>query len=390
VFTFVKLMVKNLGRNKLRTTLTALSVTVLVTICLEMKGILGAVSKRVEAEGSQSRLMVSERWVIPSCIPIRYVRELTRIDGVEDWTTWNVLPGFWHEARQLNQQAVGIATRLENLTAMHTGLEKLDPAVIEALQHEKSGALVAADLAQDMHCQVGQEITLFGPGDADPRLRFRVVGVMPAGEYPRTIFFRQDYCAEATGNKDTISLVWLRARDPETGRRIAARITEAFRHRQPELKVETESASVARFAERGQSILALIQMVVAILVLDMIVVLANSISVATRERRVEMAVLKVLGFEPSALLFLVLGEATLVGALSGLLGAALAWGCSTLVLHEVIPPSGWTTIFTLFPVRATALVPGALLGAAVGCSGSILPAWSARKVKVADVFAKIA
>jgi putative ABC transport system permease protein len=390
VFTFVNLIVKNLGRNKLRTTLTALSVTMLVMICLEMKGVLGAVSQRVQAEGSQSRLMVSERWIIPSCIPMRYVRELTHMEGVDDWTTWNVYPGFWHEARQVNQEAVGIATRLENLVSMHAGLEKVDPAALAALEREKSGALVAADLAQDMGCQVGQAITLFGPGAIDPRLRLKVVGVMPAGEYPRTIFFRQDYFAQATGNKDTISLVWLRSRDPETARRLSERINEAFRHHQPELKVETESASVARFAERGQSILAIIQLVVAILVLDMIVVLSNSISVATRERRMEMAVLKVLGFEPSMILFLILGEATLVGALSGLLGASLAWGCSTLVANEVIPPSGWTTVFTLFPVRASALVPGALLGAVVGCSGSLLPALGARKVKVADVFAKIA
>ena len=386
---FVNLILKNLGRNKLRTVLTALAVTIMVTICVAMKTVLGAVSKHVEAEGGQSRLVVSERWVIPSRIPTRYVRELTRLDGVEDWTTWNLFPGYWHEARQVNQQAFGIATRPDNLTAMHPGLEKLDPAAIEALEREKTGAILASDLAQAVGCHVGQQITLFGSGAADPRLRFKVVGVTPAGEYPQTLFFRQDYFAEATGHKETISCAWLRTRDPETARRLAAQITEAFRHRQPELKVETESASVARFAERGQSILAIIQLVVGILLLDMIVVLANSISVVTRERRMELAVLKVLGFEPFTILLLVLGEATLVGALSGLVGTALAWFCSTLVLYEVIPPSGWTTLFVLFPVRVSAFLPGTLLGAAVGCLGSILPAWGARQVKVADVFAKI-
>ena len=53
--------------------------------------------------------------------------------------------------------------------------------------------------------------------------------------------------------------------------------------------METESASVARFAERGQAILAIIQLVVGILLLDMIVVLSNSISVATRERRMRFS-----------------------------------------------------------------------------------------------------
>jgi putative ABC transport system permease protein len=390
VLTFIRLILKNLGRNKLRTALTALAVTIMVTICVAMKAVLGAVAKHVEAEGGQSRLVVSERWVIPSRIPIRYVRELTRLNGVEDWTTWNLFPGFWHESRQVNQQAFGIATRPENLKAMHPGLEKLDPAAIEALQREKTGVIVASDLAQDMGCQVGQQITLFGSGAVDKSLPLKVVGVTPVGEYPRTLFFRQDYFAEATGNKETIDCAWLRTNDPETARRIAEQITERFRNRQPELKVETESASVARFAERGKAILAIIQLIVGILLLDMIVVLSNSISVATRERRVEMAVLKVLGFEPSTILFLVIGEATLVGALSGFIGTGLAWSFSTLVQHEVIPPAGWTTMFLLFPIRASAFVPGILLGAAVGCLGSIVPAWGARKVKVSDVFAKIA
>ena len=390
MLTFIRLILKNLGRNKLRTALTALAVTIMVTICVAMKAVLGAVSKHVEAEGGQSRLVVSERWVVPSRIPIRYVREITRLDGVEDWTTWNLYPGFWHESRQVNQQAFGIATRPENLKAMHPGLEKLDPAAIEALQREKTGVIVASDLAQDMGCQVGQQITLFGSGAADTSLRLKVVGMTPVGEYPRTLFFRHDYFAEATGNKETIDCAWLRTNDPETARRIAEQITERFRNRQPELKVETESASVARFAERGKAILAIIQLIVGILLLDMIVVLSNSISVATRERRVEMAVLKVLGFEPSTILFLVIGEATLVGALSGFVGTGLAWSFSALVQHEVIPPSGWTTMFLMFPIRASAFVPGILLGAAVGCLGSIVPAWGARKVKVSDVFAKIA
>src|SRR5262249_46048471 len=79
LLTFIRLILKNLGRNKLRTALTALAVTIMVTICVAMKAVLGAVSKHVEAEGGQSRLVVSERWVIPSRIPIRYVRELTRL-----------------------------------------------------------------------------------------------------------------------------------------------------------------------------------------------------------------------------------------------------------------------------------------------------------------------
>ena len=49
----------------------------------------------------------------------------------------------------------------------------------------------------------------------------------------------------------------------------------------------------------------------------MSLVVANAISISVRERRTEMAVLKVLGFQPRHVMLLVLGEALLVGFLAG-------------------------------------------------------------------------
>ncbi len=376
----VVLILKNLRRNRMRTVLTVLAVTVMVTICVEMRTILGTVSGHVEAESGQSRLMVTERWVVPSRIPVRYLPVLSRLDGVEDWTTWNTYPAFLSEARQADQEVFGIASRPDNLVAMHPGMAKLNPAALDGLKRTKSGALISADIARDLGCKAGQSFTLFSAVDPQKSLRLKVVDVMPSGEYPRMIFFRRDYFEEATGEKDSVDIVWLRARDPEAARHVAAQIQEQFRNRQPELKVETESAGVGRFAGRAQSILGVIRLVITILLIDMVVVLSNSISVATRERRAEMAVLKVL----------VIGEAVLVGAFSGLIGTGMAWGCSAFAESGGLPPSGFTRLFSLFPIGADALLWGVPLGALVGFAGSVIPAWNARGVKVSDVFAKIA
>ncbi len=56
---FFLLILKNLGRSKLRTTLTALAVTVMVTICAEMTTIIVSVRQHVAAESSQSKLLVT-------------------------------------------------------------------------------------------------------------------------------------------------------------------------------------------------------------------------------------------------------------------------------------------------------------------------------------------
>jgi putative ABC transport system permease protein len=390
VLKFFLLILKNLRRNKLRTTLTALAVTVMVTICAVMMTILFWVHDHVRTQASQSKLLVSERWVAPSCIPARYLSLLTRQEGVEDWTLWNLYSGYLDASRQSSRKALGLATRPDNLIAMHLSLEKLDPAAVEALKREKTGAILSADIMHQMNWSVGQQFTVLSSSHPNKDLRFKIVGVLPPGEYVQNFFFREDYFEEGTGNKETITCVWLRMRDAETAQRVACRIQEQFQRNQPELKVETESAGVARFVNREQAILSIIEWVVCILVIDMVIVLSNSISVATRERKEEMAVLKVLGFEPLAVMVLVIGEAMLIGAVSGFAGTALTWLGSTLAVNGVLPGAHAARIFLAFPIRAEMILWGALMGAFVGFAGSIAPAWNARKVKVSDVFAKIA
>jgi putative ABC transport system permease protein len=387
---FLALILKNLGRNKVRTSLTALAVAVLVTISAEMVTVTSTIQKLLEADASQAKLVVSERWVVPSKIPQRYVPYLTRMPGVEDWTTWNFYFGCFDPTRPKQTEGVGLATRVDNLAAMHTGLDRLDPAVVEALTRERTGALIGAGVMDLMHWRVGQQFTLVSTSHPGKDLTFKIVGVMPVGQWPRNFFFREDYFEEGVSNRESVNNVWLRTRDAEAARQVAEEIQKIFAKRQPELKVETESAGVARFGSRGQAVLSLIRLVVLILVVDMVIVLSNSISVATRERRAEMAVLKVLGFQPGLIMVLVAGEATLVGTVSGLAGAAAAWGASELAGRGLLPSSGLTGLFLTFPIAPATLAWGMLMGAVVGFAGSIVPAWNARKVKVSDVFAKIA
>jgi putative ABC transport system permease protein len=389
VHRFLYLILKNLGRNKVRTTLTFLAVAVLVTICAEMMTVTSSIQKRVDSDASQAKLIVTERWVMPSQIPKRYVPYLTALGGVEDWTSWNFYAGYFDASKQKEREGFGIATRVENLREMQAGLENLDTAVIEAMKREKTGVIMGAGIMDMMRWRIGQQFTFLSSSHQGKDLQFKIVGVMPPGEWTRNFFFRQDYYEEGLGNKESVNCVWLRTHDEEASKAVAGQIQKLFEKRQPELKVETESAGVARFASRGQAVLSLIRLVVGILLVDMIIVLSNSISVATRERKAEMAVLKVLGFQPMLIMAMVVGEAMLVGAVSGLFGATAAWLCSTLAIQGWLPPA-ITALFLMFPIAASTIAWGMGLGALVGFAGSMIPAWNARKVKVSDVFAKIA
>jgi putative ABC transport system permease protein len=118
---------------------------------------------------------------------------------------------------------------------------------------------------------------------------------------------------------------------------------------------------------------------------SMVLLIANAISLNVRERTNEMAVLKVLGFQPWQLLVLVLGEALLLGAGSGLLAGSLIYFIANSLLGGIKLPGSQP-----FPVPWTAILWGTSVGGATALIGSVLPAWKARTVKASEVFARVA
>ncbi len=386
---FCTLILKSLGRNKVRTLLTGLGITVLVCVYAIVSSVTSAVSSRINSQGSQTRLICSDRWVAPSLIPPRYFPDLAAQEGIEDWTTWNMFPCAFDNSGRMDRQGIGIATRPENLPDMVSDGDQIDPAAIERLKQRRDGALFQSAVLKIMNWEVGQQVTVYGNQFPRTVVPLTIVGVLPQGQLA-SYYFRQDYLQNLDPNKAVVNAVVLKVRDSKETDKVAAEIGARYARRQPALKVETESAGVARFAAKAQSILSLIQMVVVVLLIDMVIILSNSISISVRERRVEMAVLKVLGFQPLHILAMVIIEAMLIGAFAGAFGTGIVYAISKLTLEGILPISPPTQFLIQFPVPATVVGQGLLLGMAVGLTGSFFPALSARKVKVSDVFSRIA
>jgi len=116
-------------------------------------------------------------------------------------------------------------------------------------------------------------------------------------------------------------------------------------------------------------------------------VIANAISISVRERRTEMAVMKVLGFRPGQILLLVLGEVLLLGALTGFLCTGLSYVVFNFVMGGIKFP---VAFFPAFKIPIEALWWGPAIGGGTALIGSIVPALGARAIKVSEVFAKVA
>jgi putative ABC transport system permease protein len=380
---FVLLLIKNLGRNKLRTGLTGLAVLMLMAIYTFTFAVTDKVNRLIDAHSSQNRLMIREKWVMPSKFPVRYVSKIAQVEGVDDWTPWNFYAGYLDDAGHMAQ---GVATRIDNLREMHPGLENLDPALLEQMQHEKEAVLIGQAAMEQMNWKVGQKFTVMSFTHLGKNLEFRVIGVLPSDLWSRNFFFRQDYYQEATGDKESVNLVWARVADANTAKRVSAEIEQLFENSREKLRVETESAGVGRLVGRTTALVNILNFVVAVLLLDIVAVLANSISMTVRERRREVAILKILGFQPSFVLMMVIGEAVLVGAAGGVLGGGAAWLLATVNSAGLLPTK--IDFLLEFPVSLKFVFQGLLIGVLVGFLGSVIPAWSAQKISVIEAFSK--
>jgi putative ABC transport system permease protein len=186
----------------------------------------------------------------------------------------------------------------------------------------------------------------------------------------------------------TLGLVWLRVDNKADYERVAAQIMSSPLYANPAVKCESASSAVTTFLESLKDIFWAMRWLLAPAVLvTLSLVIANAISISVRERRMEIAVLKVLGFRPGHVLGLILGEAVLIGALSGLASAGGAYVLVNRVAGGINFPIAF---FSKFFIPVEAVGWGLAVGTLTAFAGAIVPAWSARAVKVADVFAKVA
>ncbi|HET8646639.1 MAG TPA: ABC transporter permease, partial [Vicinamibacteria bacterium] len=117
-----------------------------------------------------------------------------------------------------------------------------------------------------------------------------------------------------------------------------------------------------------------------------LLVTANTMSMAVRERRTEVAVLKTLGFSSKQVMGLILGEALLLGAIGGAIGIGGSQGIMWMLtnapgIKDMLAGIGLTSLRLQPLVAATGFAVALFLGFAAG----FIPAWGAYRARITDM-----
>jgi putative ABC transport system permease protein len=417
---FVGMMFKSVRRNILRTSLTYLATVMAVLVVAIIWSVLAFLGRVTSERAKDVKVIVTEKFQIPSQMPPRYeadlIAEATRIpDGLaadpqNDTMRWSFVGTATDLSKRSRQTDLFFfALKPQRLLTM---MEDLDEGTIGPVQRQElekqvammesniQAVLVGLEKLRAIGKQVGDRIKVFSFNYKDLEFEVEIIGTLPPGRYDQNAILNLDYLERAlddyerkTGRRHPLSersmnLMWVRFPEKAGYEAYGEAISRPGRFSSPAVKVEIASSLIASFLESYKDILwamraLLSPAIVAVIVL--IVAIAYSISV--RERQKEMAVLKVLGFQPWQILTLILGEAVIVGLVSGGIGAIAVWVLVNKVVGGVAIPIGF---FGKFYINDHALWWGPAVGIIAAVLGSLVPALSARRVRVTDVFSKIA
>jgi putative ABC transport system permease protein len=382
---YLHLLLRNLGRRKVRTVFTFLA----VVAAFFLFGFLMAVKNGFDAGiqiAGQKRLLTIHKVSIILQLPLRHLEQIRRVPGVAKATPNCWFGGVYVDKKNFFAQ---IAVEPEDYLEIYPEFV-LPPEQKQAFLSTRTGAIAGAKLARRFGWEVGDKIpiepTFWRPRDGGPTTyTFDLVGIYEGASRDvdeTQFYFRYDYLMERMGDIGIAGWYVVEIEDPEHADRVAMAIDEQFANSSAETKTTTEKAFMKGFAEQIGDTGAILMAIVAVVFFIILLIAANTMAQSVRERTAELGVLKTLGFTDGAVLGLVLAESLLLVLVAAAVGLALTWlavpGLRPLV--EVFLPVFWV------PPRTLAL--GALVAVLLGIAAGGVPAWLAMRLRIVEALGR--
>lgn len=419
----LRLAFDNLRRNLLRTGLTCAATMILVLVITLVMSILWFLDFVTREKSANFKGIVSEKWRIPSQMPYSYAAGLSEGNyrnesdlKPDDSMTWTFFFGSISKdpkKRTFNNGMFAFCMEPSKIKTMLDGADQdsLEPSkqselypLVDKLQANKQGVIIGRDRMEALrkdagNLQVGDRITVYSINYKDIDLELEILGLFPLGVLEGGAVIHRDYFVDSLDAykrkngkphplaEKALNLVWFKVPDRNAFNQIAGQIIDGGSFSSPAVKVETASSGISTFLDAYRDLLWYFRWVLAPAILVIVaLVISIAISIGVRERRMEFAVLKVLGFQPWQLLLLVLIEAIAIGVVSGTITTWATYAFVNLFMGGFKFPIAF---FGAFKIPFDALWWGPVIGASTALIGSLVPAWSAQRVKVAEVFSRV-
>ncbi len=371
---------RNVSRNKLRSSLTILSVGFSLALMTVLYGYLAMQEAWGKAAVKRQRIVVMNKQGFSGRMPIAYVERVRSTEGVVA-----AVPYAWFGGNLQEEQMPFAQFGTDPDEVFNVWNEmKIDPEQLATWQRERQGCVVDRKLAEKRKWNIGDRIPLQGtfyPFSLDLKL----VGVFDAPQYTDSLWFDWRYSDEEmrkvaedqAGNAGTI---FARCASTPIMPEVCETIDTRFANSDNPTRSQTEAAFAQMFTDMLGNIQEYIRNIALAVIFSLSLVAGNAMAMSMRERTTEVAVLKAIGFSKSRILSMVLGESTMIALLGGLLGIGAGAACLQ-TLHGISAQ--------FFPLSIYQLTGPWLLGlvcvaVGIGLVSGLVPAVRAAQLSVVD------
>jgi putative ABC transport system permease protein len=388
---FAPYILKHMRRNWLRTLSTVSGMALCIFLICVLQTVLDAMERSIDAT-RPDRLATRHAVSLVFNMPNAYRARIASVPGVRRVTPMIFFGGLFGSTQQdFANFFVNFAVEAETYFPMYPEYA-VPPEQMEAFVADRRGCIVGRSLANKYGWTLGSTFQLesfIPPYRVGRPFEFVVRGIFDADEarYPGTnetqMFFHYRYLYEATRQRLGVGTFMVQIDEPGQAAAIAQAIDDTFENSDVQTKTESEAAFVQSFAELAGNLVALLNGIGLAVAFTVLLVTANTMSMAVRERRTEIAVLKTLGFSSGRVMGLILAEALTLAASAGILGT---WLAGALVANVASIPFlgallGQFPALRLSPSLAALTV---VLSLALGLAAGFMPAWGAYRARIVD------
>jgi putative ABC transport system permease protein len=333
----IPFIARNAARNRRRSILTLASVA--VSLCL--LGVLMAMYWALfypedTSQWQALRLVVHHRVSLAQALPMSYEEKIRQVEGVKAITVWQWFGGTYKDARDPNNFFARLGVDPKDFFDVRRDIEMPEDQR-QAFLHTQTGCISSKVLADKMHWQLGDRITL--TGDIYPvTLEMTLVGIFTDPDRDEVLHFDNNYLEQSLdpkgGQRDMVGAYLLLADAPEHVPRIGRAIDDMFGNSPAPTKSESEKDFALSFLSFIGNLKLFLAAFSGAVVFTILLVSANTVAMSVRERVRETAILRTLGFTPMEVCGLIIGESGLLSLMGGIIGGALAWVLCYFSFHS--------------------------------------------------------
>ncbi len=415
LFNYLNMIFRSITRSLLRTSLVYVAIFVLTFMISGLWSILSFLDGATAEKENNLKAVITEKNQIPSQMRPSLEAEIQKIamslppemrpkGGDDDIMTWSFVGGTLDPTnRSIKNTIFLFCMQPRRLLTMMDGLDELTGEQrqllewgIAEMERNPKAIVVGKERLKTMEKQVGDRIKITSLNYKDIDFEYEIIAELPEGRYDQSAVMNRDYLYNALRDYERskgkhpmaekcLNLIWIRLPSKEAFEVMAGEVNKKGRF-SPAIKMETASAAIGTWLDPYADIVfAMRYFISPVLLIIITLIVSIPVSLGVRERKTEMAVMKVLGFKPLHVLAIVLFEALLVGILSGSISTTLIYGSVAMSGGIKFP----IAFFPKFMISVNILWWGPAIGGITAFAGSIVPSWLAQKTRASEVFARV-